>query len=161
MFRVGPYDQEAVLQVCQNLRADDWREISACRWPDFTPEALAGDVEALQAWACVAYKVNDPIAVMGATPHRPGVFGGYMFATDRFSEIGLPMTKWARRQFFPALRALGAHRVEAHSIADHYKAHAWIEAIGARKEGDVPRFGAGGEDFVRFAYLWDEDNSGV
>ncbi len=68
------------------------------------------------------------------------------------------MTKWAKRHFFAGLRKLGAHRVEAHSIEGHTKSHRWIEAIGAKLEAEVPRFGMNGENFLRFAYLWPEDD---
>lgn len=155
MFRVGEFDQAAVDHICLNLRLADYREM-ACVIEDFTPEKLSARCSLLRKHVVVAWADELPVAVMGGVPVHPTLYNGYMFATDRFPVIGLPMTRWCRHGFFPGLRRLGARRVEAHSIEGHTSAHRWIEAIGAKKESVVPQFGMNGETFIRFAYLWDE-----
>lgn len=155
-FRIGPFNYKDCLYVADRITREDMSNIAATR-PDVTPARLAAVCEAAQDLAVVAYYGREPVAVMGAIPWHEGVYSGYMFATDRFPVVGLAMTKWARRTFFVALRKLGARRVETHIIERDQKTQRWLSAIGAKKEAIVPRFGVGGEDFVRYAYLWDED----
>lgn len=159
-FRIGNFDMADCARVCSALRAEDRREISASRGElDVAGIVrLVRDCERLQHYLVIAYDDDEPIAMMGGVPIHAGVFSGWMFATDRFPVIGLQMTKWAKNYYFAGLRAMGAHRVEAHSIEGHTKSHRWIEAIGAKREADVPRFGMNGENFIRFAYLWPEDD---
>ena len=160
MFRIGPYDFNDCAYICERLRAEDVREIEATRGPldEAGRVRLSADCGRLQDYLVIAYDDDEPIAMMGGVPVHAGVFSGWMFATDRFPVIGSQMTKWARRCFFAGLREMGAHRVEAHSIEGHIKSHRWIEAIGAKLEAEVPRFGMNGENFLRFAYLWPEDD---
>ncbi len=159
-FRISSFDLMDCAKVCSNLREDDRREIAATRGElDLDGVTrLIRDCERLQDHLVIAYNDDEPIAMMGGVPIHKGVFSGWMFATDRFDVIGLSMTKWAKRYFFAGLREMGAHRVEAHSIEGHTKSHRWIEAIGAKLEAEVPRFGMNGENFLRFAYLWTEDD---
>ena len=159
MFRVGPFNYTDCLYVCQNMRADDRREAIASRGPNMvSAEDIALDCETSKDYAMLAYDGNEPVAVFGVFPIHSHAFLAYMFATDRFHKVSLPLTRWGKRYGLKALRALGARRVEALSLADRSTAHKWIEFFGAKKESDVPRLGVGGEDFVRFVYLWSEDD---
>src|SRR3546814_15202527 len=56
----------------------------------------------------------------------------------------------------PALVEVGAHRAECHSMEGHAEAHAWLELLGAEREGVRPRFGKNGEGFVCFS--WRREN---
>lgn len=156
MFRTGRYNYEDVLEVARGLRPEDKRELEATI-ANFTPEYLAEACGKNPEMAVLAYHDKEPVAVMGAFLLHPGVYSGYMFATPSFPVIGLAMTRWARKVYFPALRAMGAHRVEAHSIEGHREAHRWIEAIGAHWEAAVPCFGINKEGFVRFVKFYKED----
>ena len=157
MFRIGPFDRDACLEIARGISAEDMRNIAATR-PGVTPGSLTTACAAAKELAIIAYDRDEPIAVMGAMPWHPGVYSGYMFATDRFPVIGLAMTKWARRHYFAALRQLGARRVEAHIIERDIKTRRWLSAIGATEEAGVPQFGVNGEPFVRFSYIWDTNN---
>ncbi len=155
MFRIGPFSHADALRICQNLKPEEMREWRATRG-EAEVSTFARELIPFAKRIAIAYSDGVPVAMMGAIPLRPGVWNAFMVATPGISEVGLPFTRWARRNFFAALRTLGAHRVEAHVIADYYETHRWIKAIGAKVEAHVPRFGAQGEDFIRFVYLWDE-----
>ncbi len=157
MFRIGPYEKEAVLHICSNLRPQDEREL-ACTNENFSPELLAIKCMLLKDFLAVAYDGGEPVAVIGTMKIHPTLWAAYMFATPRFPVIGLPMTRWTRRVYIPALRALGAKRIEARSIEGHTEAHRWMKAAGAKEECPVPCVGMGGENFVQFVYLWEEDS---
>ncbi len=154
MFEMGPFQIGDALHICRNLKPDEMREWSATRG-DVEVSNFARELLPFAKRIAIAYSDGVPVAMMGAIPLREGVWNAFMVATPGISEVGLPFTRWARRNFFAALRTLGAHRVEAHVIADYEETHRWIRAIGAKYEAFVPQFGANGEDFVRFVYLWD------
>ena len=162
MFRIGPFDYMDCLYVCRNMRAEDVREMMASRGPGETSaEGIAFDCETAKDYTLLAYNDDEPIAVFGVFPIHSSAFLAYMFATDRFHKVSLPLTRWGKRHGLKALRALGARRVEALSLADRDAAHKWIEFFGAKKESYVPRLGIRGEDFIRFVYLWSEDDGPV
>ncbi len=152
-----PFSYDDCRYIVCNLPPESAAEIAATRGTDQVADKIASACEMYKHCAMIAYKDDEPVAIMGAIPQHPGVYSAYMLATSRFPEVVWTVTKWARRVFFPALRAAGAHRVEALSIATYKKTHRWIEAIGAKQEQLVPRFGRNREDFIRFVYLWEED----
>lgn len=95
-----------------------------------------------------------PICVGGTVQSRPNVITLLFFATDRFSEIGLPITRYIRKQLFPRLQAAGVHRIEAVSSQGHTDAHAWLKTIGLKPETTpMLNYGKGGEAFVQFSWV--------
>lgn len=46
----------------------------------------------------------------------------------------------------------GAHRLECRSMDGHTEAQAWLECLGAHREGTLKAYGSGGEDF--HCYVW-------
>jgi len=143
-----------VLYVAQNMRERDREEINLCRWDDDDFERLAEDCMSNTVFGWLAKAGGEPVAVLGAVPARPGVWGAYLFATDRWPEVSSTMSKVARRQFLPVLRTAGAHRVECHSMEGYDTIHKWIEWCGLRREAEVPGFGKDGRKFIRFAKVW-------
>lgn len=153
-----PFSYEDCRYILLNLPPESAAEIAATRGlGNSVPDEIASACEMFKHSAMIAYKDGEPVAIMGAIPLHPGVCSAYMLATSRFPEVVLTVTKWARKVFFPGLRRIGVHRVEALSISTYHKTHRWIEAIGAKKEQVVLRFGRNQENFIRFVYLWDED----
>lgn len=145
-------DIASLLHIFRNMREDDRREVFATRW-DTDPDALA--VEAITAWgpfAFVAWADGEPVAAIGATNVWPGVWSAWMIATDKFGHVGKHLTRWVRRVMIPAIREAGCHRVEARSAADHTVAHAWMEALGAKPEFVLRRYGRDKQDFILFAW---------
>jgi hypothetical protein len=147
---VQPVTHGAALFVAMNMRAADAAEIFAT-WPDDDRAALADRVAVRGPFAwCVG--AGEPIACIGAHEGWPGVFSAWMFATDRFPEIGFPLTRWVRRCMMPAIAAAGAHRAHAYSMEGHDDAHRWLEGLGAVREATHPDFGKRGETF--HVYAW-------
>jgi hypothetical protein len=170
---VLPLTVEAVGQVLYNLRAADRREIEATVHR-FDSRALAEATCACRLGFVAA--VEDPpspmgyggagppspegyggasltpIAVLAAGELWPGVWQLGLFATPRWPEVGGAVTRFARRWLEPRLRALGAHRAQAFSLADHDDAHRWMLRLGARCEATLAGWGRGGEDFKVFVW---------
>ena len=147
---VRPLTVEAALHVALRLRAADAEEIYAVRHDDDPVSlAMAAATRGPMAWAAGD---GEPIACLGAIEIWPGVWEAWMFATDAFPRVGKPLTRFVKRGMMPAVKRLGAHRVQAHSIEGHAVAHKWLERLGAKFERVVPRFGKNGEDFR--VYRW-------
>jgi hypothetical protein len=125
-------------------------EIFATRW-DENPAALAA--LHLVDTAIVARVDGQPVAVCGAMEIWPGVWSVFMFATDRWPEVALSVTRWVKRHLIPALVAVGAHRAECHSIEGHHTAHRWLGLLGAHVESVARGMGKKGEDFRRYVWL--------
>ena len=144
---------EKVFSVSQFMRDWDRHEIFSTRWPE--EDGLEAFVEDVMSTGPVSWVsgLDEPIACFGCKPLWPGVWSMWLFATDRFPEIGLPMTKMIVRHIVPMLFANGAHRLECRSMEGHVEAHRWLEALGAKREGTLRRYGRGGQDF--HVYVWD------
>lgn len=129
-----------VVYVARRMRASDAEEI----WPITiakTPEALA-----LGAVYGVGYKFvvgsgAVPVATWGASPTRPGVVSVWMFATDRWPEVALTVTRHIRRELMSTLIDAGYVRAECWSHANHHVAHKWLEILGAIREATVEDYG--------------------
>lgn len=145
---------DTTLYVAERMREWDRREIFAARWND-DPFPLAAECQLYGSFTWIA-SLDRPIAFIGAAPIHPGVWSVLMFATDEFRKIRLSLTKHVKRVMIPALVEVGAHRAECHSMEGHDEAHAWLELLGAEREGVRPRFGKNGEDFVCFS--WRREN---
>lgn len=148
----------AVRTVALNMRARDFQELSATS-PANSREELAGMLAR-------AYGSRDdvlcgslggePICIGGTIEVWPNVISLLFFATDAFPRIGLPITRFIRRQLFPRYFAAGVHRIQAVSLAGYDDVHAWLRTLGLEQEtGPMPGYGRNGEAFVQFAKVAD------
>jgi len=144
--------QEAVAHVAANMRQRDKDEIYATRWSE-DPEALAQSVVSCKPFAFVACADDDePVCVFGVYEMWPGVFSVFMFATDRWDEVSLSVTRYAMKTMIPCVMSEGFVRAECRSLSTHEQAHRWLEMLGAYKESEHRCFGKNGETF--FTYSW-------
>lgn len=149
-----PVNYSDALFVAANMREWDRKEIYATRWND-DPSDIATDCCYMGDFGWVACE-PEPIAVVGAGPMHPGVWGVHMFATDNFSKIAISLTKFVRRVIIPSLAATGAHRAECKSMEGHEDAQKWLEFLGAERESTLAEYGRNGEDF--HIYTWRKHN---
>jgi hypothetical protein len=155
---VRPLTRDAVQKVAAAMRAPDRAEIFATRFDDdvaaLAEDLIAGD----PVGAVLAADDGTPIAVVGATEMWPGLWSMWMFATDRWPEIARAATRFAKREMWPALLALGLRRGECCSAAQHDMAHRWIRHLGGVQESIHPAFGKGGETFIGFVIYGETEN---
>lgn len=149
-------------QVALNMRQRDFDEFSALS-PENGREALARDLA--QRFAdrgdvlCAA--LDEPIAIGMTIQNRPRVITLGFFATDRFPEIALGVTRFVR-DLLDRFETCGIHRIEAVSLAGHDEAHRWLGLLGMEQETKPMRnYGRTGEAFIQFARLKDARPSGV
>lgn len=143
-----PLSEQAVAHIAYNLRQADREELAANMW-GFNSSAIARQLIDQAAHGFVACADDGvPVAVLAVVPWWPGVYQAAMFATPRWPEVALSVTRHALKVWSPAIRALGVRRAHAFSHAEHKQAHRWLELLGGVCEGRMERFGAGGEDFL-------------
>lgn len=151
-MQIAPLRLEPLVEITKNMREWDRRECFAMYWSD-DPEELAAWIAGVNDFAFIAYGDDgEPVAAIGAVQIWPGMFQPWCFGTERFNGIALPLTKWVKRQFMPALARLGWRTAECFSMVGHDQSHRWLMLTGAERDRDVPSFGKNGEDFVRFVW---------
>jgi len=152
MVRMERLGFAAVERVVRDMREADAREIWATRAVE-DPAALALEVVRWSRFGAVAVaRDGTPVAAIGAVEGWPGVWQVWMFATPRWPEVALGVTRWARRVLMPALMAAGAHRAECRSLAENAGAHRWLASLGAHAEARHAGYGKRREDFITFAW---------
>lgn len=158
-MKINKATPEAVRHVALNMRKRDFTEFSAVSFA----EERADLAEIMAARYGNSEEVHvgitddgEPVCVGGTIIARPNVVTLLFFATDRFPEIALPITRYIKKQLLPRLVEAGVHRIEAVSMSGYTETHAWIETLGLEREtGPLYNYGKGGEAFVQFA--WSSD----
>lgn len=150
---IRPLGFDAATYVALNMRAADAQEIFACRWEE-DPAALALELTAAvracgRAWSAGR---DRPVAVFGAVEIWPGRWSAMMFATDEWTTVARPVTRFVRDEAIPLLVGLGCRRCEVRSMASHHAAHRWLVHLGARSEGLHPDEGRNHEAFITYAW---------
>lgn len=97
---------------------------------------------------------GEPICIGGTIEAWPGVITLLFFATPEFPRIGLPITRFVKRELFPRYLRAGVHRIQAVSLAGYHDMHRWLRTIGLEPEtGPLPGYGKRREAFVQFALV--------
>lgn len=137
------------VRVAVDMRDIDRREICALQCID-DPEIIVRAALHLPHIGATVWRGDDPICALGAALLWPGVASVFMFATDRWREVALETTRFAKKTLLPALCDAGVHRLQCHSLAEHTTAHAWLRFLGADREVPEPEYGKNREDYVLF-----------
>ena len=143
-------------RVAMKMREDDRREIYNVIPGDYAnPFALSkflkGVLDRGNFGCCACLDENTPVCVLGWTELHPGVMEAWAFATDDFSKLSTPLTKFVRQQLRPSLLSnLGIHRMQAISRHDHVQAHRWLAVLGFRQEAVLKHYGRDGSDYFMF-----------
>lgn len=145
--------REGITHIVRNLRERDRREIFALRWDDDEDKLI----DELSRGAGAMWKVwswdQEPVAMNGVFPVRPGVVIAGAFGTPNWKYTLRAMTRWAHEFIIPALRKANYHRGEAYVLASNTDSRRWIESLGGEVEALLKGFGREREDFL--LYVWD------
>ena len=140
-----------VVFIARRLRALDAEEIFPLTWSG-KPEDLAALTIAAGGISTVALSGGAPVAAYGAYLSRPLCWTVWMFATDRWSEVALPVTRDIRRRMMPLMLEGGAVRADCWSMDGHDVAHRWLEVLGAVREASIEDHGPTRKTF--HCYSW-------
>ena len=155
MTRVlDPANPDDVYRVALAMRERDVEEFTAVPEVD-TRAALAIEMCARfgkHPHCYVMRHEGQAVAVVGALPIRPRSRSMLFYATPDFPKVGLWATKLFIREWLPAQKAAGVHRIECASLAGYEDMHRWLAVLGFNREMEMPNFGKRGETFVMFAW---------
>ena len=155
-----PITMMAVESICYRMRDADKREIYAIR-PHDNAYRLAWECHSIvmaQGRGRIAWYRGRPTGFVAFTENWPGNWNVWMFGTDEFKSVVVPMVGWARREVKQILEHNSGHRCQCESIMGHDEAHKLLRALGAKPEGPpLLGWGKGGESFQRFVWLRDRD----
>jgi len=126
--------------IARRMRALDAEEIWPVVWLK-KPEDFALGIASSGGMKFIALSGGVPVAAWGAVENRPAFWSVWMFATDRWQEVAMPVTRQIRRDMMPALIATGASRADCWSMDGHDVAHRWLEVLGARREASLEDYG--------------------
>lgn len=147
-----PVTEAGLRHVVTHMRARDRAEIYALHWDDDPEAVVQGLLPRCGAMCWIWERDGVPVSVQGAIPMRPGVWTVFAFGTDGWPCLVKDMTRHSRSYIIPALVRSGFHRAECHALATHADSRRWIEALGAKEESVLRRYGRHGENFI--CYVW-------
>ncbi len=139
--------------VAENLRISDQKEVFATRWTE-SGDDLASAILSYGDFGWIACADDGtPVSAFGAVPMWNGVWSVWMFATDRWPEVSISVTRFIKKIMTPALEESGYHRAECKSLAENTTSHRWLEMLGASKESEITNYGRNGETFYTFSWI--------
>ena len=142
-----------ITYIGANLREQDRLELKASCALDSYSLMAALAFSASPGWAWT-YWENQPVAAFGVSPGyyaTPHIWTGWAFGTDRFRRAVPEMTRFMLGKQ-EQIRQAGCRRLEVRSLAGHDIADKWLSSMGAKQEGVLRKWGAGGEDFNLWAW---------
>lgn len=150
---MNPVSLSAVEYLTLNMRAIDQVEIYGLRAHD-SPLLLAREVVLAASYgkAGVAMHNGRPCGIVGVTPLWPGVWTIWSFGTVDWARGVIAMSRFGKRVLQPFILARGAHRLQCESRFDHFEAHRWLGAMGAKADGLLQGYGRDGSDYIMFSW---------
>lgn len=153
---ITPAHYNQILYVCRNMREMDRAEIFCTTDATSAEECTINIIQAARSGRLNGFVASldcEPIALLGVCHMWQGVVTVWMFATDNFDKIALDLTKFVKRIMIPQfVNGAGVRRAQCFSMIGHVVAHAWLEVLGAKREGIAEGYGKNGEDFTLFAW---------
>lgn len=96
------------------------------------------------------------IACMGLLSLWSGVSEAWVVTSPLAVRYPVLLYRTVNKYLWSTIRSLGLRRVQAVVRKDFYTGHAFLQSLGFRPEGLMPRYGNGGADCVRYALLPEE-----
>jgi hypothetical protein len=154
-LKIGNGEPADIFHVAQAMRDADYAEFTALSSTNSREELATELCDRLSFRPeTIVAGLDEPICVGVPFPIRPNVVSLLFFATDRFHEIGLPITRFIVRELFPKLKAAGVHRLETLAMADNQPGRAWLRTLGLKAEtGPLRGYGRNGEEFVQYSWV--------
>lgn len=147
------FTPDAALRVLSNLDENDQLEAQLMRGDSAAAYDMLADWMMLARQGAVCFigaataPISEPVAVLGILPGTtPGLGHVAMLARDHrfWKRVLVPLAREIRDRLPTQARAMGLHRLEAHSWAAHPTAASLLTAIGFRLDARMTGFGPSG-----------------
>jgi hypothetical protein len=143
------------LWICTHLPEVQRRQYEAltdCAKFDVERVAMSFALRAGPQWALVKQD-GTPIAVGGYDMIRNGVWQDFLLTTDEaWTHHAIAVTR-ACRKIMATMLDGHAHRLQAILLADRADVRKWYRLLDLKFDGDLPGFGAHGEDAVIYSRI--------
>ncbi len=146
-------DEDYVRFVAERMREKDRAEFEAMTFANTKSELNQILVNRYSNGTAIGVGKDEPIAVGAMVEVRPNVITLMFFATDRFGEIAIDLTRFIKRELFERYKAAGVHRIECVSMATYTASHRWIGILGLEHEATFEGFGRDGQAYKQFAWV--------
>lgn len=140
--------------VARNMRPASRAEVFACRENDDIDDLVA-EITAFGGEA-YCFGLDEPIYVGGFFETEPSRWFSWGFATDRFDEIAIPLTRTVRRGIIEPLLARGPKTIETCGLGGYPDIARWMEFLGAKQVATLHGRGKNGEDVI--LYRWESSD---
>jgi hypothetical protein len=144
------------IKVCINMPQDEREQLEAFTGEPFTVDGAAIGNFTVPGPKWVIKFDEEPIAIGGFVPQRPGVYRDFMINTpDAWNKHWFSVTRIARRAVDAMLFSKQAHRIEciapAARLAEYPEIEKWYSVLGYHREGTLYGYCASGGDAVIFS----------
>jgi hypothetical protein len=140
------------IKVCINMPQDEREQLEAFTGEPYTVDgaAIGNFMAPGPKWVIKAD--DEPIAIGGFVPQRPGVWRDFMLTTPAaWEKHWFPITRIARKAMDAMFISKQAHRLECISHHSRQKAFRWYSVLGYNKEATLYGYCANGADAVLFS----------
>lgn len=153
MCEIVPLNLRDVLEVCENMRQQDWEEVLNLLPLGVTkPEVVAMICMNASSMGFVAKLDGRPVGVIQIAQILHGSYRFGLFGTDRLPEVALPLAGEMMQAIEHLVDREGAVYGEAMADAFHLEAHRLLAFLGFRKTAILPGYGSLGADIALFTF---------
>lgn len=142
-----------LLYVVSQIRERDWHELSCVT--DLDKYGFAATVWQSRSNGVSFIALADdgePVAAFGSRRMFGSRQSLWFFATDRWDEVRLGVTKFAIKTLIPYLFSNGMTHGECLSLSAYPQIHKWLKLLGGKEGDELRDWGKNGENFKRF--IW-------
>jgi hypothetical protein len=150
-----------VLYICTRLRDCDAKEVFGMCQHD-NGSRLAYEAHAMiinTGRGRIAWHRGRPAALAAFTESWPGNWEIWMFGTDDFKSVAIPLLRWFRKEANDILTVCKGNRLQCASHIDQTDAHRMIESLGGVLECEMPGWGKDGSTYLRYRWLPGENDA--
>jgi hypothetical protein len=144
------------LKVCAKLPQDEREQLEAFTGQPYSMDGAAIGNFSVPGPKWVIKSDDEPIAIGGFVPRRPGVYRDFMINTpEAFEKHWYAVTRIARRAINAMFISGQAHRLEcvvpAARLGSRPKIEDWYNIIGYHREATLSGYCANGADAILFS----------
>ena len=93
------------------------------------------------------------VAIAGVVLVHIGMGEAWVGTSDLVEKYPLSFCRMVKKYLGQIIDDHGLWRVQSHVLAEHDRSHVWTRWLGLEQEGLMRKYGLGGEDYIRYAWV--------